>query len=203
MELFKKSEGQSYLPNRLMARELRNVHSAALIKAILYVYIKAGEALVSLNELLSDRAFVALFKDIAEAKKALTEATAGQFILALPVNDDIYYFAASKENYQSLLQTQKNHPPPKTLDSACTVPNIYVLYEENIGILSPLVAQELSSMEEQYPVAWIHEAFKEAVLQNKKSLKYIMRILQNRLLDKQPNIKDKYTQGEYSRHAKH
>ena len=202
MELFKKSEGQSLLPNRLLVRELKNVQSASLIKAVLYVYIKAGEASVSLNELLSDRAFVSLFKDMAEAKKALAEAVLGKFILAFPVNDDTYYFAASEDGYQSFLLASSNRPEKKECELAENTPNIYVLYEENVGILTPLVAQELGRIEKEYPDTWIYDAFKEASLQNKKSLKYIMRILENRASNNPFENKDKYTQGKYGRYVK-
>ena len=56
--------------------------------------------------------------------------------------------------------------------------NIYQLYEENIGPLSPIVAQELHEAEELYPLAWIEEALNEAALQNKRSWRYAAAILQ-------------------------
>ena len=56
--------------------------------------------------------------------------------------------------------------------------NIYQLYEENIGPLSPVVAQELHEAEELYPLEWIEEALNEAALQNKRSWRYAAAILQ-------------------------
>ena len=56
-------------------------------------------------------------------------------------------------------------------------PNIFVLYEDNIGMLSPIIAQELKDAEELYPQNWIEDAFKEAVINNKRSWKYILAIL--------------------------
>jgi DnaD/phage-associated family protein len=56
--------------------------------------------------------------------------------------------------------------------------NIYQLYEENIGPLSPIVAQELHEAEELYPLEWIEEALNEAALQNKRSWRYAAAILQ-------------------------
>lgn len=57
-------------------------------------------------------------------------------------------------------------------------PNIFALYEENIGSLTPLLAEELKEAEETHPPSWIEEAFKEAVTHNHRSWRYIARILE-------------------------
>jgi len=56
-------------------------------------------------------------------------------------------------------------------------PNIFGLYEANIGLLTPLIADELRQAEEEYPPEWIEDAFREAVSLNKHSWKYIHAIL--------------------------
>jgi DNA replication protein len=56
-------------------------------------------------------------------------------------------------------------------------PNIFVLYEQNIGLLSPLIAEELKEAADRYPAEWIEAAFREAVLYNKRNWKYIRAIL--------------------------
>jgi len=56
--------------------------------------------------------------------------------------------------------------------------NIFTLYEQNIGIITPMIAEELKEADELYPPQWIEEAFKEAVTLNKRSWKYIARILE-------------------------
>ncbi len=57
------------------------------------------------------------------------------------------------------------------------ISNIYRLYEENVGPLSPLVAEELRLAEARYPWPWIAAAFREAVEHNKRSWSYIKAIL--------------------------
>jgi DnaD/phage-associated family protein len=57
-------------------------------------------------------------------------------------------------------------------------PNIYSLYEQNIGMLSPIIAEELGEAEKTYPAAWIEDAFREAVDLNKRNWRYISRILE-------------------------
>jgi DnaD/phage-associated family protein len=56
--------------------------------------------------------------------------------------------------------------------------NIFALYEQNIGMITPMIAEELKEAEKIYPPQWIEEAFKEAVTLNKRSWKYIARILE-------------------------
>lgn len=56
-------------------------------------------------------------------------------------------------------------------------PNIFVLYEQNIGLMTPLIADQLRDMERSYAPEWVEEAFEIAVSRNKRSLRYIQGIL--------------------------
>ena len=56
-------------------------------------------------------------------------------------------------------------------------PNIFALYENNVGMLSPLLAEQLMEAEQTYPPSWISEAFQIAVAENKRSWRYIAGIL--------------------------
>lgn len=58
-------------------------------------------------------------------------------------------------------------------------PNIFVLYEQNIGLLSPMIAEELKDAADSYPTDWIEAAFREAVQQNKRKWSYIRAILRH------------------------
>lgn len=57
-------------------------------------------------------------------------------------------------------------------------PNIFVLYEQNIGLLQPMIAEELQEAEDTYPQEWIQEAFRIATGNNVRNWKYIRRILE-------------------------
>jgi DNA replication protein len=57
-------------------------------------------------------------------------------------------------------------------------PTIFVLYEQNIGMLTPMSTEELREAERQYPAEWIADAFREAVMGNKRSWKYVQAILE-------------------------
>lgn len=56
--------------------------------------------------------------------------------------------------------------------------NVFQLYEENIGPVTPLIAEELREAEQLYPFEWIEEALKEAAVLNKRSWRYAARILE-------------------------
>jgi DNA replication protein len=85
--------------------------------------------------------------------------------------------------------------------------NIFALYEQNIGIITPMIAEELKEAEKLYPSQWIEEAFKEAAMLNKRSWRYIARILERWASEGKDsgehrrNIKkidpDKYIKGKY------
>lgn len=55
--------------------------------------------------------------------------------------------------------------------------SVFALFEENIGTITPLIAQELQEAEERYPARWLREAIREAAALNKRSWRYVERIL--------------------------
>jgi DNA replication protein len=59
------------------------------------------------------------------------------------------------------------------------LPDIFTLYEENVGMLNPMIAEWLKEAEKLYPGSWIRDAIKEAVSLNKRNWRYIDRILEN------------------------
>jgi DNA replication protein len=56
-------------------------------------------------------------------------------------------------------------------------PNIFRLYEEQIGTITPMVGDRLIEAEERYPREWVEDAFREAAELNVRSWRYIERIL--------------------------
>jgi DnaD/phage-associated family protein len=73
-----------------------------------------------------------------------------------------------------------------TLDAAPAPPapparraTIFELYEQNIGLLTPLLVEELREAADSYPAEWIEEAFREAVGYNRRHWRYVRRVLEN------------------------
>ncbi len=94
-------------------------------------------------------------------------------------------FALNTETDRAALARLSNGPDPVTEEPIADPwrepegrPNIFALYEQNIGMLSPMIADELREAEGIYPEDWLEDAFREAVGQNKRSWRYISRILE-------------------------
>ena len=65
----------------------------------------------------------------------------------------------------------------QTIDIYAEHPNIFQLYEANIGPLTPLIADALRDAEMTYQASWIEDAFRIAVERNKRNWSYIEAIL--------------------------
>ena len=57
-------------------------------------------------------------------------------------------------------------------------PSIYGLYEDNIGVLTPMIVDSLKDAEATYKSDWIEEAMRLAVEGNKRNWRYIKAILE-------------------------
>jgi DnaD/phage-associated family protein len=86
-------------------------------------------------------------------------------------------------------------------------PNIFRLYEEHIGPLTPMLAEALQDAENEYPAQWIEEAIRRAVENNVRKWRYVEAILKrwqeegkDAGRDQRDPEKDrkKYTEGEFS-----
>lgn len=62
---------------------------------------------------------------------------------------------------------------------AADPPNVFRLYEQNIGPLTPMIADQLTTAASEFPATWIEDAIGEAVSYNKRNWRYILRILEN------------------------
>ncbi len=57
-------------------------------------------------------------------------------------------------------------------------PDIFALYEQNIGLVTPMIADQLREAEKSYPENWLREAFREAVNNNRRKWSYVSAILE-------------------------
>ncbi len=85
-------------------------------------------------------------------------------------------------------------------------PALIGLYEQNIGLVTPMLLDELREAEERYPREWIEQAMREAVRSNARSWRYIRKVLErwaahgrqdapNRA--ERPIDIEKYTNGQF------
>lgn len=112
-----------------------------------------------------------------------------QVILASKTED--IYFINTEKGQRALEALVRGEWVPsdglRPIELIVERPNVFVLYEQNVGPLTPLIAEQLIDAEKQYPPEWITEAIQIAVKNNARSLKYILRILEQWLAKgKQP-----------------
>lgn len=77
-------------------------------------------------------------------------------------------------------------------------PNVFKLYEENIGPLTPLIADMLREAESEYKAEWLREVFEIAVTRNKRNWKYIEAILKRWKEEGKDERKDQPNDGKAS-----
>ena len=91
-------------------------------------------------------------------------------------------------------------------------PNIFVLYEQNIGLLTPLIAEELRDAEGTYPADWIEEAFRIAAEHNARRWRYVRSILERWAAEGKESEKTergpeeerrRYIEGKYAEYIEH
>lgn len=88
-------------------------------------------------------------------------------------------------------------------------PTLIELYEQNIGLITPLLLEELREAEERFPVEWIAAAIREAVRSNVRSWRYIRKVLERWAVNGRQDAQDraerstidieKYTDGQLGR----
>ena len=193
------------IPSVFFSQVLPYVEDSAELRMTLYVFYALGRRkgyprFVTLNELRSESPLMAALAHpevlersdsgdaMARLEAGLALAVERGTLLSLDIEhagrQERLYLLHTPSGRRAIEQLKDGRielgrvlPPVQEaplLDRA----NIYQLYEENIGPLSPIVAQELHEAEELYPLAWIEEALNEAALQNKRSWRYAAAILQ-------------------------
>ncbi len=122
-----------------------------------------------------------------------------------------YYFAADEHGRALQARMQAGDWRPAGADEIALLParpTIYTLYEENIGALTPMMADALKAAEADYPRDWIEAAMRYAVERNVRHWRYISRILEKwqqegrggETRGRDLEAHEKYTSGEWQRH---
>ena len=148
----------------------------------------------------------ALGLNLEEIRFGLGKAVERQTLLRAENEAGVFFFLNSPRGRLSAEAFAKGQMKP----SASYVPNksnVFKLYEENIGALTPLLADMLKEAEREYPGVWFEEAFEIAVSRNVRNWKYIEAILRrwkengkDERRDSQDSVQDakRYTDGEFS-----
>jgi DNA replication protein len=216
------------VPNSFFSALLPQISDIAELKTTLHIfralYQKRGyPRFTTYRELLGDKSLMDSLKGEARPpdevlRQALKMAAKRGTILHLALDRDgtpeDIYFLNTESDKQTMTKIQNGElelsglkaKEPALIDTE-ERPNIYTLYEQNIGMLDPMVADELREAEKLYPESWIRDAIKEAVKQNIHKWSYISAILERWSAegrgdgtyrgDSKKTDPDKYIKGRY------
>ena len=215
------------IPNIFFSSLLPQINDIHELKVILHIlavlYHKRGHPrFVAEGELLGDVNLMSSLKELTESpdealKKALKSVTERGVILHVSMNkagvSENVYFLNTEDNRQIVEKIHRGEyelsgfkAGEQSYTETDELPDIFALYEQNIGMLTPMIAEELRDAEKVYPESWIRDAIKEATNQNKRKWSYISAILGRWLTEgrsdgsyqrdskKDP---DKYVKGKY------
>jgi DnaD/phage-associated family protein len=116
--------------------------------------------------------------ELAVARGTLLQVTAQRADGA----DENWYFVNGERGRAAVARIERGEWTPNGDDEPVFLqarrPNIFVLYEQNIGTLPPLMAEELKDAEQEYPADWIEDAFRIALSNNARRWAYVRSILE-------------------------
>jgi DNA replication protein len=202
MEQFKGFPAKSQftaVPNAFFSTLLPQISDIAELKTTLHIfqtlYQKRGyPRFTSYRELLGNKSLMSSLKEAKGSpdealRNALEMAAQRGTILHLVMDrdgtpEDIYLLNTESDR-QTMAKLQGGElklsglelKEPALIDAE-EPPDIFSLYEQNIGMLTPMIAEELRDALKVYPENWISDAIKEAVSNNKRKWSYISAILE-------------------------
>ena len=189
------------VPNLFFSSLLPQIDDMAELKLTLHifwaVYGKKGNLrFVTHGELLTDKSLMSSLREGEKpADKVLRDAlemavkrgTILHLVLTREGTPEDVYFLNSEADRRTVVKIKNGEMALSGLKSAGQAqpdadtgspPDIFAVYEQNIGMLTPMIAEELREAEKVYPEGWIGEAIKEATRQSIHKWSYISAILE-------------------------
>ncbi len=178
------------LPDLFFSDLLSQIDDLAELKLILHVYWRLAHRksplCLSRSELCADPVLRRSFGPPA-LDEALRRACARQSLIELrtagPSGGEGWYFANNETGRREAARARQGRirlggALASQPAAASERPSIFALYEQHIGMLTPLLAEQLEDAAQTYAPQWIEEAFAVAAQNNKHSWRYVQTILQ-------------------------
>ncbi|MCX7682773.1 MAG: DnaD domain protein [Anaerolineae bacterium] len=207
------------LPEPVFTELIPIIDDLAELKVTLHVFWRLERhpgkvRCVRRSELMADTVLLTSLSGIGPSPletlaQALERAVARGTLLRIETPEELYFANTPKGRAAAEMIARGEWPTDLERTER---PNIFTLYEQNIGLLTPLITEELRQAEQEYPSEWIEEAFQQAIAQNVRKWSYIRAILERwraegrgdetarrtREEDRRRYIEGKY--GEYIEH---
>lgn len=179
------------LPAQLFVDVLPEIEDEAELRVTLYALYAIARRrgplrAVSARELASEAPLARSFERLGGVEAvapALAQAAARGTLLACPLDDgDTLYFVNNEGGRRNLARVRSGAlpvpgaaprptPPPQAARPA-------QVYEQEIGTLTPSVAEALAEAGARFPEQWIVDALREAAKSNARSWRYAAAILE-------------------------
>ena len=216
------------IPNLFLNQLMPDISDITELKTTLHImemlYCKKGyPRFVTSSELLSNPGLINSLKSTDKSaeealRNALENAVNRETLIHLITEEDgkkeDIYFLNTQPDRQAVTRIKNGELKLPGQKAVARMPastdepsNIFALYEDNIGMLTPMISEELKEAEKLYPIIWIQDAIKEAVSLNKRNIRYIIRILEHWSTegrgdgayrrDSKKDDPDKYIKGKY------
>jgi DNA replication protein len=180
------------LPELFFSELLPIIDHLSELKVTLYcfwlLHQKRGQArYVAHSELRGDEVLMQGLSGVDALQEGLEHAVARGTLLEVSAAwpdrpNETLYFLNSEQGREAVARIERGEWEPQEGGEPARLqprrPNIYILYEQNIGLIGPLLAEELKDAERTYPPEWIEDAFRIAVENNARSWAYVRTILQ-------------------------
>ena len=168
------------VPAPLLGSLLAEIDDMAELKCTLRflwhaAQVKGSPKAVPMPTLEADGVLVAALGSSEEVRRGLRLAcvrgtlleASGRYLLNTPEN---------RRSAARLTPEPTAAPPPEPVVAERS--NVFALYEANVGMLTPMLAERLREAEAAYPAEWIEGAIREAAERNARSWRYIATILE-------------------------
>lgn len=182
------------VPAVFFSELLLRIDSLGELRVLLYAFWSFSQQsneprFMRFSEMIQDSRLMGAFgssrdKQEQNLRDELERACVRGTLLNARLDEDTYYFLNSergKAARNGLMDGKWDPDGEEHVSSLLTParPNIFALYEENIGPLTPIIADTLKEAEEIYSAEWINEAIKIAVVKNVRNWRYVEAILKD------------------------
>ena len=180
----------SHIPALFFSELLPQIDHLAELKVTLYCLWALGAQdgeyrYVRLAEVRKDERFLeGIGSDLLDEgfERAVARGTLLHVRMELTSGPEDFYFLNAERGRAAVTAIENGDWLPgddlRPIGLILERPNIYTLYEQNIGALTPMIADQLRDLEQEYSATWIQEAIQIAVNNNARALNYIIKILE-------------------------
>lgn len=179
-----------HLPATFFTQVLNRINDLGQLRLLLYLFWHAEQQQEKVSyfrwdDFSADPALVEMMGDEHGLLQALEGLLGLNVVIKAEIDwmDEVYYFLNTTQGRAAVQAIEQgtwlgNQPERQPIHLPENPPNIFQLYEENIGVITPMMAEILKDDEATYPPAWIKEAIQIAVARNIRTWKYVQAILQ-------------------------